>query len=194
MGSLENLGMTEIRTATPADAEEIARIYRPYVQDSVVSFELDPPSAEAMAERMAGASDVYPWLVAAESQGLLGYAYGSQHRSRPAYRFSVEVSVYLKEAARGRGLGRRLMTALLDELAARGFNTALAGTTLPNPASITLFTSLGFEQIGVFRHVGFKFGGWHDVSWWQRGLGDDNHETRADRASKPGRDGGGGGI
>jgi L-amino acid N-acyltransferase YncA len=174
--------MSEIRAANPADADEIARIYRPYVQDSVVSFELDPPSPEIMAQRMAGAGDVYPWLVAAGPQGLLGYAYGGRYRSRPAYRFSVEVSVYLDEAARGRGLGPRLMTALLDELASRGFNTALAGTTLPNPASIALFRSLGFEPIGVFRQVGFKFGDWHDVSWWQKGLGDGHHEPRADRA------------
>ena len=169
--------MSEIRAADPADAGEIARIYRPYVSDSVVSFELDPPSAEVMAERMAAAGDVYPWLVATGPQGLLGYAYGGLHRSRPAYRFSVEVSVYLDEAARGRGLGRRLMTALLDELSSRRFNVALAGTTLPNPASIALFKSLGFEEIGVFREVGFKFGAWHDVSWWQKRLGGGKHST-----------------
>ena len=168
--------MSEIRAADPADAGEIARIYRPYVSDSVVSFELDPPAAEVMAERMAAAGDVYPWLVATGPQKLLGYAYGGLHRTRPAYRFSVEVSVYLDEAARGRGLGRRLMTALLDELSSRRFNVALAGTTLPNPASIALFTSLGFEEIGVFREVGFKFGAWRDVSWWQKRLGGE-HST-----------------
>ena len=165
--------MSEIRAARPIDAEEIARIYRPYVGDSVVSFELEPPSAEDLAERMAIAGDSFPWLVATGPEGLLGYAYGGLHRSRPAYRFSVEVSVYLDQAARGRGLGRRLMTALLDELASRGFNTALAGTTLPNPASIALFRSLGFEEIGVFHRVGFKFGGWHDVSWWEKRLRDE---------------------
>ena len=149
-GSLENLGMTEIRTANPADAEEIAGIYRPYVEDSVASFELDAPSAEGMAERMAGASEMYPWLVAVGPQGLIGYAYGSQHRSRPAYRFSVEVSVYLEEAARGRGLGRRLVVALLDELATRGFNTALAGTTLPNPSSIACLRRLASSRSACF--------------------------------------------
>ncbi len=172
--------MSEIRSASPSDAVEIARIYRPYVSDSVVSFELDPPPAEVIAERMAAAGDVYPWLVAAGPQGLFGYAYGSLHRSRPAYRFSVEVSVYLDEAARGRGLGRRLMTSLLDELVSRGFNAALAGTTLPNPSSIALFSSLGFEEIGVFREVGFKFGGWHDVSWWQKQLGDERHPAASE--------------
>lgn len=168
--------MSEIRAANTADAGEIARIYRPYVSDSVISFELEPPSAEVLAERMAAAGDSYPWLVAAGPEGLLGYAYGGLHRSRPAYRFSVEVSVYLDKAARGRGLGRRLMTALLDELLSRGFNTALAGTTLPNPASIALFRSLGFEEIGVFHRVGFKFGGWHDVSWWEKRLRDDQYQ------------------
>ena len=169
--------MIEIRVANLADAEEIARIYRPYVSDSVISFELEPPSAEDFAERMAAAGDSYPWLVAAGSEGLLGYAYGGRHRGRPAYRFSVEVSVYLDEDATGQGLGRRLMTALLDDLASRGFNTALAGTTLPNPASIALFTALGFEEIGVFHRVGFKFGGWHDVSWWEKRLGNDQHPS-----------------
>jgi len=169
--------MIEIRVANLADAEEIARIYRPYVSDSVISFELEPPSAEDLAERMAAAGDSYPWLVAAGPEGLLGYAYGGRHRGRPAYRFSVEVSVYLDEDATGQGLGRRLMTALLDDLASRGFNTALAGTTLPNPASIALFTALGFEEIGVFHRVGFKFGGWHDVSWWEKRLGNDQHPS-----------------
>jgi len=86
------------------------------------------------------------------------------------------VSVYLDESARGQGLGRRLMTVLLGDLASRGFNTALAGTTLPNPASIALFKSLGFDQIGVFRQVGFKLGAWHDVSWWQKSLRDGHQE------------------
>jgi phosphinothricin acetyltransferase len=102
------------------------------------------------------------------------------HRSRPAYRFSVEVSVYLDEAGRGRGLGRRLMTTLIDELASRRFNVALAGTTLPNPASIALFKSLGFEEIGVFREVGFKFGVWHDVSWWQKRLNGEKHSNTSE--------------
>jgi phosphinothricin acetyltransferase len=168
--------MIEIRDARPADAEEIARIYRPYVSDSAISFELEPPSAGIMAERLDAAGSSYPWLVAAGPRGLLGYAYGGPHRSRPAYGFSVEVSVYLDESARGQGLGRRLMAALLDDLASRGFNTALAGTTLPNPASIALFKSLGFDQVGVFRQVGFKFGAWHDVSWWQKSLRDGHQE------------------
>lgn len=185
--------MSQIRQASPADAEEIARIYRPYVSDSAISFELEPPPAEDMAERMEAAGDKYPWFVAAGSRGLLGYAYGGPHRSRPAYRFSVEVSVYLDVASRGRGIGRGLMSALLDELVSRDFNTALAGTTLPNPASIALFRSFGFEEIGVFRRVGFKFDRWHDVSWWQKGLGETGpRRTRA--GNQPGHHGGGGGI
>ena len=186
--------MTAIRVANLADAEEIARIYRPYVCDSVISFELEPPSAEVVAERMATEGGAYPWFVAAGPEGLLGYAYGGRHRSRPAYRFSVEVSVYLDETARGQGLGRQLMTALLEELASRGFKTALAGTTLPNPASIALFTSLGFEEIGVFHRVGFKFDGWHDVSWWEKRLRDDQNQPRIDRANGGPVGGGGGGI
>jgi len=168
--SLDDVSVSQIRVATPQDAEEIARIYEPYVRDSAVSFELEPPPAEVVAQRMEAAGNAYPWLVAAGARGLFGYAYGAPHRSRGAYRFAVEVSVYLDEAARGRGIGRRLMSALLEELESSGFTTALAGTTLPNPASTALFTSLGFEQVGVFRRVGFKFDDWHDVGWWQKGL------------------------
>ena len=168
-----DVSVSQIRAATRADAEEIALIYEPYVSDSAISFELEPPPAEAVAQRMEAAGDAYPWLVAIGARGPLGYAYGAPHRSRGAYRFAVEVSVYLHGAARGRGIGRALMSALLGELESRGFATALAGTTLPNPASIGLFSSLGFEEIGVFHRVGFKFGSWHDVSWWEKRLVDD---------------------
>ena len=167
-----DVSVREVRVATPADAAEIASIYQPYVTDSAISFELDPPPTEVVAQRMTVAGTDYPWLVAVGARGLLGYTYGAPHRSRGAYRFAVEVSVYLDKNTRGRGLGRRLLSALLGELESRGFATALAGTTSPNPASTALFNSLGFEEIGVFRRVGFKFDAWHDVSWWQKRLGD----------------------
>ena len=153
-----------IRPSDPSrDAATCAAIYAPHVSDGVASFELEPPSVEEMARRIEAA---HVWLV--HEAG--GYAYATRHRERAAYRFTVETSVYVAEAAQGRGVGRALYDALLEEVARRGFRVALAGITLPNPASVALHESLGFEPVGVFREVGFKFGAWHDVGWWQRGL------------------------
>lgn len=159
-----------IRNATVADAPAIQAIYAPIVLNTAISFEEAPPEVEEMAQRMATISETYPYLVAERDGTAAGYAYGSVHRARPAYRRSVEVTVYVAEAERGRGVGRALYGALLPMLAEGGFHMAFAGIALPNPASIALHEAAGFERIGVFREIGFKFGRWHDVGWWQRGL------------------------
>jgi len=156
-----------IRSATRADAPQIAEIYATYVRETPASFEIDPPTADEMMARLEAGTGSYPWLVAEEGKTLIAYAYGSAFRTRPAYRWSVEVSVYVHKERRGGGVGRAVMSRLLDELRERGFANAFAGTTLPNPASVRLFESLGFEPIGVFRNVGYKFEAWHDVGWWQ---------------------------
>jgi phosphinothricin acetyltransferase len=158
-----------IRPAAPSDAAACAAIYAPFVTDGVESFEETPPGETEMARRMAAA---HLWLVAVEDGAVVGYAYGGRHRERAAYRLTVEVSVYLAPAARGRGLGRALYTELFTALAERGFRTALAGVTLPNAASVGLHEAMGFTPVGVFRAVGWKFGAWHDVGWWQRSLED----------------------
>lgn len=156
-----------IREATSADAAGCAAVYRPYVTDTAVSFELEPPSPAEMAARIAAA---YAWLVAEQHGEVVGYAYGGPFRSRPAYRWTCEVSVYLAGPACGHGLGRALYTALFPRLAARGLRTATAATTLPNDASVALHRKLGFETVGTFRRVGWKLGAWHDVLWLQRAL------------------------
>ena len=161
----------EIRLATTEDAAGVAEIYRPVVRSTPTSLELEPPDAAEMARRVAATLPAYPWLVCARRGRVLGYAYGSQHRARPAYRWSVETSVYVHADAGRQGLGRGLYTALFAILSAQGFHNAYAGITLPNPASVALHASMGFEPIGVFREVGFKQGAWHDVGWWQRPLG-----------------------
>jgi phosphinothricin acetyltransferase len=107
------------------------------------------------------------WLVAERSEELVGYAYAAPFHRRSAYRWSIEVSVYLREDARGQGLGRRLVGEVLEQARSRGFVNAFAGATLPNPASVKLFESLGFAQVAHQRAVGFKLGRWHDVGWWQ---------------------------
>lgn len=157
-----------LRAATVDDAEAIAAVYAPYVRDTSISFELEPPSSDELVRRMLSEPRL-PWLVATRGEQVTGYAYASRHRSRAAYRWAVEVSVYLTPSEQGRGTARRLYEALFAELAALGYVSAYAGITQPNPASTRLHAGLGFTPVGVFRDVGFK-GGWHDVAWWQRAL------------------------
>jgi phosphinothricin acetyltransferase len=155
-----------IRTAHAEDAAGIAAVYSPYVTGSVASFEEDPPDAVEVARRM---SLGYPWLVADED-GVVGYAYAGPHHARAGYRWSVTVSVYLAEAAQGRGLGRALYGELLPLLGRLGYVRAFAGITLPNAASVGLHRAVGFTPVGVYHAAGFKHGVWHDVSWWERAL------------------------
>jgi L-amino acid N-acyltransferase YncA len=159
-----------IRDATGGDAAALLDIYAPFVRDTAVSFELEPPTVAELADRIATAVARRAWLVAEVGGRPVGYAYAAEHRVRGAYRYSVETSVYLAAAHRGRGLGARLYDALLPRLAARGYCSAYAGITLPNDASVRLHQAVGFAPVGVFRRVGWKLGAWHDVGWWQRTL------------------------
>jgi L-amino acid N-acyltransferase YncA len=160
--------MPPIRLAEPTDAAEVAAIYRPYVTDAATSFEVDPPDATAMAGRIEAALTFAPWLVCAHPDGrIFGYAYASRHRDRGAYRWSVDVAVYVHADHHRRGLGRTLYQTLFSLLRLQGFYAAHAGITLPNPASVALHESVGFRPVGVYRSVGWKLGSWHDVGWWQ---------------------------
>lgn len=159
-----------VRDGTEADGAVCARIYAPYVLETAITFETDPPAAREMAERIAAARRTHAWLVLEEHGQVAGYAYGGPFRSRAAYRWSAEVSVYLERGFEGRGGGRALYRALFDRLAERGFRTAVAGMTLPNEASSALHRSMGFEPVGTYRAIGWKLGAWHDVAWMQRPL------------------------
>jgi phosphinothricin acetyltransferase len=160
-----------IRTATPADAEAITGIYAPIVANTTISFELTPPSVDEMRARIEKTLQDLPWLVCEDVQGAVnGYVYASKHRERPAYQWSVDVTAYVREDMRGRGIGRRLYKALFAELVTLGYFQAFAGIALPNDASVSLHESVGFEPIGVYRKVGFKLGAWRDVGWWQKEL------------------------
>lgn len=161
-----------IRDARAADAEAMLAIYRPFVTDTTVSFEEEPPSVAEFERRIASAQEKWAWLVAERDGVILGYAYGTSYRPRAAYRFSVETSAYVNAAHRGQGIGRALYEALLRVLADKGYCTAYAGIVLPNDASIALHTAVGFTAIGVFHRAGFKFGAWRDVSLWERVLRD----------------------
>ena len=155
-----------IRLATAADAEAMAEIYRPNVAETAISFEFEPPGAAEIERRRAAALAFAPWLVF-EDGGVLGYAYASRHRERAAYQWCVDVSVYVGERHRRRGIGRALYQSLFALLQLQGFYAAHAGVTLPNEASVRLHESLGFRRIGVYPAVGYKRGAWWDVGWWQ---------------------------
>jgi L-amino acid N-acyltransferase YncA len=160
-----------VREATARDAAACAAIYAPYVTDTVITFEYEPPTAPEMAARIAAAQRTHAWLVLEDGGRLVGYAYGGPHKERAAYRWSCEVSIYLELGRRRSGGGRALYEALLLRLAERGFRTAVAGMTLPNDASVGLHRALGFEPVGTYRRIGWKHGAWHDVAWVQRAVG-----------------------
>jgi phosphinothricin acetyltransferase len=159
-----------IRLATPADAPQIAAIYRPFCDDSHISFETSAPDAAEMASRIEKINQRFPWLVDEIDGAIAGYAYASPHRERAAYRWAVEVTVYIHEQFRGRGLGRALYTELFKRLRGQGFFKAYAGITQPNPASAAFHESMGFAPVGTYRKIGYKLGSWWDTSWWQIAL------------------------
>ncbi len=169
-----------MRDASPADAAACAAIYAPYVTDTAITFETEPPSEQEMAQRIETALEKHAWLVLEEEDGrrVVGYAYGGQFNRRPAYRWSCEVSVYLEHGRRRTGAGRALYEALFAKLSARGYRMVVAGMTLPNEASEGLHRALGFEPVGTYRKIGHKLGAWHDVAWSQRVLRDDEGEPR----------------
>ena len=155
-----------IRLATTADAPAIHAIYAPIVRETPISFEWEVPAVEEIARRMEVVLQTRPWLVYEEGGRLMGYVYASTFRDRQAYQWGTEVSVYLHEAARGRGLAQRLYHALFDVLRLQGYCTAIAGATVPNVATERLHEKLGFTEFGRYPAAGFKFGKWHDVVFW----------------------------
>jgi phosphinothricin acetyltransferase len=171
--------VSAIRVAAAADAPAIARIYRPIVESTAVSFETEPPDDDEIRRRIGDTLETHPWLVCDLDGVVAGYAYASRHRVRAAYQWSVDVSVYVDGRRRRRGVARGLYTSLFAILAAQGFFNAFAGIALPNAASVALHEHLGFEPVGVYRHVGFKLGAWHDVGWWQRPLQPDHQPEGA---------------
>lgn len=173
--------MTTIRDATPDDGAACAAIYAPYVTGTAITFEYEPPTPAEMAERIATAQRVHAWVVAEDDGRIVGYAYAGQYKERAAYRWSCEVSVYLESGRRRGGTGRALYEALFERLVGRGFRTAVAGMTLPNPASEGLHRALGFQLIGVYRAIGWKHDRWHDVAWTQKALVDGDGSTTEPR-------------
>ena len=163
----------QIRLATPEDASKILDIYADYCLKPM-TFELEPPTVSEMERRISETLLSYPWLVAIEQNQILGYAYACAFRSRKAWRWSVETSVYVAQNLHRRGIGAALYKQLLSILKAQGFVSAVAVITLPNPASVRVHECFGFEQVGVFKNVGYKCDSWHDVAFFELGLNSPN--------------------
>ena len=185
--------MANIRLATAGDARAIAAIYGPYCESTVISFESTAPTAEEMARRVTAIGATKPWIVlesacgpsearsgrasacgaprASEDDGrVIGYAYASAHHERAAYRWSVSTAIYVGHGHHRRGAGRALYTTLFELLRHLGYYQAVAGITLPNPASVGLHEAMGFELVGVYRDIGHKLGAWRDVGWYQASI------------------------
>ena len=153
-----------IRPAVPEDAAGCAAVYAPYVTDSCISFEYEAPMAADFAGRMAAS---HAWLVAEEGGAIVGYAYASRHRDRSAYDWAADVAIYTAASHHGRGMGRSLYAELFAAAGERGLRVMCAGVALPNDASDGLHRAMGFEEVGVYRRIGWKAGAWRDVRWWQ---------------------------
>lgn len=162
--------MINIRSAQIEDATDLVAIYAPYVEGTAITFETEVPTVADFAGRIEKTLEKFPYLVAVEEGKIVGYAYASTYYARAAYDWTVELSVYVAQEARGKGIGNLLYDALEEDLTARGFKNFLACIALPNPASLALHEKRGYEQVAHFKKVGYKFDTWHDIVWLQKSL------------------------
>ena len=152
--------MITLRSAAPEDAEALLEIYRPYVEETTITFETTLPTRDEFAGRIRDTIAMYPYLVAEEDGSPVGYAYAHRFRDRAAYDWSVETSVYVKKDKRGKGIGALLYRRLIAELDKQGVALAVAVITVPNDPSIAFHTAMGFSMAGILPHVGYKMGRW----------------------------------
>lgn len=156
-----------IRSITSSDIPAITAIYNHYISHSAVTFEEDIIDDSEMKTRIEHVTQLLPWLVYVEDDLVTAYAYATPWKARSAYRYSVETSIYVDHRSQKRGIGSTLYSRLMDELANRNLHTIIGGITLPNIGSIRLHEKLGFKKIAEFEEVGFKFGEWRNVGYWQ---------------------------
>jgi phosphinothricin acetyltransferase len=171
-----------LRLANERDAEQIRSIYAPFCERTAVSFEVAAPTLAEMQERIRKISAQYPWLVCEAAGQVVGYAYACAHRERAAYRWAVDVAVYIGEGRWRSGIGRALYTSLFKVLCLQGYHQAYAGITLPNPGSVGLHEAMGFTPVGIYRNVGYKSGAWRDVGWWALSLQPERAEPEEPRS------------
>lgn len=160
----------QVEIAKASHSDGIIKIYAPFITDGVASFEQEIPTRPEMIKRIEQVNAQHAWLVLVHESEVLGYAYGGVHRARAAYQYTTETSIYMSDACIGKGMAKPFYAFLLETLQEQGYATALAGVTLPNPASENFHRSLGFTPIGVYKRVGYKFGDWHDTGWYQKEL------------------------
>ena len=156
-----------IRSVTTGDAAQICDIYNHYILETPTTFEEQPVTVDEMTRRIEATLKIFPWIVWEEGLGLMGYCYASKWKSRTAYRYAVESSVYLHPQAVGKGIGSQLFDTLLSKLRQQQIHTVIGGVALPNPASVALLEKSGFEKVAQFKQVGYKFNQWIDVGYWQ---------------------------
>jgi len=169
--------MIDIKLASVEDAQAILAIYAPDCA-TPITFQLEPPELKEMQKRISEVLNHHIWLVAVQKKQVVGYAYAHAFRERPAYRWSVETSVYVGMDHQGMGIGKALYQNLFDVLKRQGYVVAVAGITLPNPASVKLHEHFAFKQVGVFENVGYKNGAWHNVALFQRQLNEITNEPK----------------
>lgn len=156
-----------IRKVTIEDAQQLVDIYNHYVLNTVVTFDDVPFTVDAFKEKIESIHTVYPFLVFEENNNILGYAYANKWREKPAYKFTVESTVYLHHEAIGKQIGSKLYTGLLKLLREQDYHVVVGGLTLPNEASVKLHEKFGFAQVSHYKEVGLKFNKWLDVGFWQ---------------------------
>lgn len=161
-----------IRLISENDAREVLEIYKPYVLNTIVSFEYEAPSPDEFLLRIQNNILEYPWLVCLHGNKIIGYAYATKHRYRTAYQWSCESSVYLLPECHGKGIAKILYEALFSILKTQGYFNVYAGVSLPNKKSVGFHLSFGFKKVGIYKKVGYKFNKWNDVEWFQFQLHD----------------------
>jgi L-amino acid N-acyltransferase YncA len=157
----------EIRLINETDTQAVLDIYKYYVDHTIISFEYEVPTNEEYIERIKTNTDKYSWLVCLCNNKIVGFAYGSAHRCRTAYQWSPESTIYLAPDFQTKGIGRILYETLFSLLKVQGYYNVFAGVALPNEKSIGFHKALGFEEIGIFKKIGYKHGNWHDTHWFQ---------------------------
>lgn len=161
-----NYSIRQISVET--DAEACLKVYEPYVLYTPITFDYQVPEVKEFRSKIQDTIIEYPWLVCLKNNQIEGYAYASRHRYKTAYQWSVESTIYLTEQLQGKGIGSILYKTLLALLKIQGFYNVYAGVTVPNKKSELLHSKLGFEELGIFKNIGFKTGAWHDVKWFYK--------------------------
>jgi L-amino acid N-acyltransferase YncA len=174
--------MFTTRLIEPTDCAAVLAVYKPYVEKTAYTFEYVVPTMEEFADKIQMITGKYPWLVGEYKGKIIGYAYGSTHRARTAYQWSPEATIYVSEEFHGSGIARILYKTLFDLLRMQGFYNVYAGVLMSNDKSVGFHKAMGFYEVGIFKHIGYKLGAWHDNLWLQLHLAEHIHEPAFPKA------------